>query len=436
MKPKTKLQKRVALLSKKLPPLTEAQINWAKENIYKPTGYLRTKSVWCLECGENFGIENGMHSSILGEECPRCGKELKIIKSRKRSFQESNYYTIFTRSKEYQVLRHFIVKKICKSGSPCEIEIKECVQNWITPEGEVLNIARATVPMGYYYDSWIYSSPMEIRSLRSYHNRYDIYAKYIYPYKQIIPELKRNGFNGGLHDISPYRLLPGLLTQTKLETLIKAKQYKLLNFFCSDYSITKIDEYWPAIKICIRNNYIVKDASNWCDYIDLLLHFGKDIRNSHFVCPDNLHKAHDRYIEKRRIERDRLAIEEKRKRAIENEAAYREFISRFLELSISDEELVIEPLKSVAEFIAEGDELHHCVFANNYFDRDNCLILSAKINGQRVETIQFDLNELQVVQSRGAFNKNTTYHKRIVELVNKNKHVIHDLKHVKLDKAV
>lgn len=436
MKPKTKLQKRVALLSKKLPPLTEAQINWAKENIYKPTGYLRTKSVWCLECGENFGIENGMHSSILGEECPRCGKELKIIKSRKRSFQESYYYTIFTRSKEYQVLRHFIVKKICKSGSPCEIEIKECVQNWITPKGKILNIARATAPMGFYYDSWLFYTRMELRSQYSYYNKYDIYSNFIYPRKEIIPELRRNGFKGGLHDISPYKLLPGLLSHSKLETLMKAKQYKLLARFCNDYSITKIDKYWPAIKICIRNNYIVKDASNWCDYIDLLLHFGKDIRNSHFVCPENLNAVHDKYVEKRRIERERLEVEEKKKRAIENEAAYKEFIERFLDLTISDEEVVIEPLKSVAEFIAEGDELHHCVFANNYFDRDNCLILSAKINGERVETIQFDLNELQVVQSRGAFNKNTTYHKRIVELVNKNKHVIHDLKHVKLDKAV
>lgn len=432
MRPKTKLQKRVVALSKRLPPLTEAQANWAKEKIYKPTGYLRTKCVWCLECGENFQIENGMHALLLGQECPNCSKELQIIKSGKRTFKESNYYSIFTRSKEFQVIRHFIVEKTCKSGIPAEIEIKECVQNWIIPEGEILNISRSTAPTGYYYDSWLFYTPMEVRSPQSNENKFEIYAKYIYPYKQIIPELRRNGFNGSLYNISPYRLLPRLLKYSRLETLIKAKQYKLLDIFCDGYSITKIDKYWPAIKLCIRNNYIVKDASMWRDYIDLLLHFGKDIRNAHYVCPDNLNEVHDRYVDKRRIERDRLAMEERKRYAVENEAAYKEFIERFLGLSLSDGEVIVEPLKSVAEFISEGDDMHHCVFANNYFERDDCLILSAKINGQRIETIQFDLNELRVVQSRGAFNKNTTYHKRIVELVDNHKHVIGE----KLNRAV
>lgn len=428
MKPKNKRQKRIVELSLKLSQISEEQSQYGKKKCFISSGFQRKKTNWCHECGHTWRFENKNKKVI----CPKCGEKLKLLETLSSRYSEKRYYTIFDKVEEYQVLRHFMVSKWCKVGYPACITIDECVQNWISPDGKIENMAKTTF-MNYFSDSWNMSSPIELRRESS---KYNIYSYYIYPKKKIIPELKRNGFKGWLHDISPYYLLPNLLSQPKIETLMKAKQYKLLARFCNDYSITKIDKYWAAIKICIRNNYIVKDASNWCDYIDLLLHFGKDIRNSHFVCPENLNAVHDKYVEKRRIERERLEVEEKKKRAIENEAAYKEFIERFLGLSLSDGEVIVEPLKSVAEFISEGDDMHHCVFANNYFERDDCLILSAKINGQRIETIQFDLNELQVVQSRGIFNKNTTYHKRIVELVNKNKHVIHDLKHVKLDKAV
>ena len=31
----------------------------------------------------------------------------------------------------------------------------------------------------------------------------------------------------------------------------------------------------------------------WFDYLDLLGDEGKDLRNAHYVCPDNLNSAHD-----------------------------------------------------------------------------------------------------------------------------------------------
>jgi len=121
------------------------------------------------------------------------------------------------------------------------------------------------------------------------------------------------------------------------------------------------------------------------------------------------------------------------KRAAEEEEAYKEFIQRFLGLSISNGEILIEPLKSVSEFIQEGDELHHCVFTNEYFNREDTLILSAKISGQRVETIQFDLKNMDVVQSRGLFNKNTIYHEEILKIVDQNKHLIQQCKRRELN---
>lgn len=68
----------------------------------------------------------------------------------------------------------------------------------------------------------------------------------------------------------------------------------------------------------------------------------------------------------------------------------------------------------------EGRAMHHCVFDGSYFLRAESLVLSATIDGKRVETVEISLKTLKVVQSRGVCNKNTEHHERIVKLVNKN----------------
>ena len=48
---------------------------------------------------------------------------------------------------------------------------------------------------------------------------------------------------------------------------------------------------------------------------------------------------------------------------------------------------------------AEGKAMHHCV--GGYHRRKDSLILSATIDGKRIETIEVSLTTLKVVQSRG-----------------------------------
>ena len=56
--------------------------------------------------------------------------------------------------------------------------------------------------------------------------------------------------------------------------------------------------------------------------------------------------------------------------------------------------------------------------------KENSLILSATIEGKRIENIEVSLRTLEVVQSRGMCNKNTEYHEQIVNLVNANRGLI------------
>ncbi len=70
----------------------------------------------------------------------------------------------------------------------------------------------------------------------------------------------------------------------------------------------------------------------------------------------------------------------------------------------------------------EGKLMHHCVGSSH--KRTDSLILSATIDGKRIETVEVSLKTLKVVQSRGVCNKLTEYHERIVELVERNAELI------------
>ncbi|MBS5978937.1 MAG: PcfJ domain-containing protein [Dysgonomonas mossii] len=61
---------------------------------------------------------------------------------------------------------------------------------------------------------------------------------------------------------------------------------------------------------------------------------------------------------------------------------------------------------------------HHCVAG--YHSKADSLILSACIDGKRIETIEISISQLKVIQSRGVCNKNTKHHKKIIQLVEQN----------------
>jgi hypothetical protein len=87
-----------------------------------------------------------------------------------------------------------------------------------------------------------------------------------------------------LSSLTPFDLFRTLLSDSRAETLLKAGQTSLLEFFAGN-GFNRIDNYWASIRICIRNAYIVEDVSLWRDYIDLLRFFGKDLHNAQYVCP-------------------------------------------------------------------------------------------------------------------------------------------------------
>ena len=83
---------------------------------------------------------------------------------------------------------------------------------------------------------------------------------------------------------------------------------------------------------------------------------------------------------------------------------------------LTDGEINISVIPTPKAMIEEGIAMHHCV--GGYKDNWNSLIMSATIDGKRIETIEVRLSSYELIQSRGVCNKPTEYHDRIVKIVN------------------
>ena len=162
----------------------------------------------------------------------------------------------------------------------------------------------------------------------------------------------------------------------------------------------------------------------WIDYIKMLERCGRDIQSPKYICPANLQEEHDRYMRKEHILEAKKKRAEDIRKAQEREASFKEQKEKFFGIRINDGEIEVKVLESVEEYRQEAESQHICLFSAAYDQRESSLILSARIDGRIIETIEVDLRTLRVVQSRGVCNQNTDYHDRIINLINANAHLI------------
>ena len=423
MKPRNKFEKAVLAQSGKLRPLTKAQLSWAfRECVSHFAHRLPKGRTTCMDCGHSWQMEQQKVQHMEQQKycvCPKCKAKLEVRNTHARKVKQKSYFTVLTKCGEYQTLRMFLLMVEMEKGCKARPYALEIGQYWWNANGKQTLVAIQRI-LGRYMDTFSFGSPMAIRSDNDVYRHiasFDTCPKYT-----TIDTLHRNGFDGKLHGIEPARLIPALLTNPKVETLMKAGQYELLRHCL--HSSTHLEDYWPSVKICLRNGYTIPDGSMWCDTIDLLRRMGKDTHSPKYVCPADLKTEHDKLVEQRNRKEERERLVSRRKEAAQYEKDYLSLKGKFFGIVITDGTLNVRVLESVAEFAEEGTMMHHCVCANRYYRKENSLILSATIGNKRIETVEVDLEKLCVVQSRGVCNQNTEYHDRIVNLVNSNMNLI------------
>lgn len=426
MEPKTKLQKQVVRLSSKLPALSDNQSAWAIKKCFEVEGFHRAKKIWCIECGEVFEAkESYLSYSLLGADCPCCGKHLKVKDSRKRVYSpQSMYFTIITTISGFQVLRHFVASKSCRVGQPAKFELHEAVQDWVSPKGIEVVMARLTNSSYGAYDQWCWSSAMEVRHDCCIPGKYHIWANHIKTIR-LLPKLKYAGIDENYHGITPDILFKMLLRYPFVETLIKQGENELFEYMADN--MTQVGKYWPSIKIARRHGFKITkrtDLRMYFDYLEMSDAIGRDVRSPKYLCPKNLKKAHDEVMKLKQKHDAKISVEKRRKQALKNEELYQKLKGKFFGIAFTDGTIQVRVLESVLEFLEEGNYMHHCVFTNDYFKKKDSLILSARIGDKRIETVEVNLKTLSVVQSRGVCNQNTEYHERIIGLVKKNINLI------------
>lgn len=413
MKPRTQFEKLVKISNTKLADISPNAIDWAVRTQIDHIAFRTSGSkCTCGDCGHRFHYE-GKGKSI---KCPNCGRVVSITDTHKRIFSPSAYFNTTEVVDEMQVLRTYRLNAIYRKGSVSEYEVIEICRLWLNNKGQTAVTSRKR-SLGYYLDSFNWSSEIELRSLSEVYlvisdcNTYHHYSA--------IRELRRNGLKGSIPYCNPFLLMKYLITDSRIETLMKGGHIKAVRFFTDNHH--RLKNCWESLKVAYRKGYEPSDYALWCDTISILDKLGKDIRSPKYICPDNLMEAHDhwssKYLRAEKIRKDR----EQMIKAKKDEENFLTAKSRYFNIVIKDSDITISVLNSIEAYIAEGEAMHHCVFSASYYKMPDTVILSARDNdGRRIETIEFSLTQGKVVQSRGVCNQNTEFHDRIVNLVNDN----------------
>lgn len=428
MKPTTKLQHEVFTISKTLSSLTENQHKSAVKNIFSKYGTTSHKTFFCLECSHNWKDAEVFKQAPKHLICPSCQIKIQIL-SCSSEYQSNAYFTKIDTKDNFQIVRIFFMEKLMKKGTIPMYYTTEVIQHFIGLNGRVTSLAMPTTAITMYYDNWRKSGDMSIMAndfLNS--NRGRIEGFYTLPRATFLKEITRNGFYGNYYDIAPQNLF-SLLMKPQAETLIKANQIDLFKNFNSIES--QIKKHWNSIKICIRNNYKIEDATIWLDYMKLLEEFGKDLLSTKYVCPTDLHKAHDKLVDKQQKINAKIEEQKMLEDLKDKEVKYKKDKSKFLGMKFTNGTIEIKILQSVYDFYIEGKELKHCVFGENYYGKKDKLVFSATKDEKRIETIEFSLKQMKIIQARGLQNKASQYNKEIKSLVMDNLYQIQQINNLK-----
>ena len=448
MRPRNNREREVMRLHRSLPALTEAQLAWIRNRAIPHKVFDNGGKGWCSKCGSSFEIAEGAKMMT----CPHCGARLPIDriggerKKRKFAWQGDLYAQFLTTKDGFQVIRYFSVEFKCKRGEESRFTYRVVMEKWCQPGRPTITLGVPVVMLpGYSRIPYSHYGFVTIKSAGSWWYQEWMYVK-VYPRIQLLDIYKKTVVNArSFGDICADDLLAIIYSNPYFEALYKAGKRAELKEVIRYH--LQFSRFWPSVKVALRHGFKPQSWYNYFDYLGMLAFLHKDMRSPHYVAPSDWEAMHAQVckwaankraeMERRKAEREAIRRAEQLARQEEERKAARKSFSRriakFKDLRIEGLGIVIQPLMSIKEFAEEGNAMGHCVFSYAYYNRPQSLILSARreADGGRIETIEVDLQNLRILQSRGKGNQFTDRHEDILDLINKAMPTIDTMAHTK-----
>jgi hypothetical protein len=161
---------------------------------------------------------------------------------------------------------------------------------------------------------------------------------------------------------------------------------KIFNYIQKQYTRKNAKKHY-------RMEYQV--LTTWSDYIADCLKLGQNLKDDSILFPTNLYQAHQKTIEKVKIQEDKSLNEMISKRM--------KTLNKFC---FKKNGLLIRPAKSSLELLSEGKSLKHCVgtYAEKYAKGKTDLFLIRKITEPETPFYTIEILNGRIVQVRGLKN--------------------------------
>lgn len=443
---KKEFESYVLSMSEEMGELTIEQFAYIEAAI-RPVAYVNRKGVvHCTDCGHSWVADSCNIDNTI--ECPVCHRKLNIERTEKQSLHDISFINISQAwGDHWQVIRYFVVYHDWSNGKwkYADKRVYEVMQIWTSATGDVVYIARdLSMYPSRQRNPFILSRDMKIKHPNKVNNWYGFNILNIrcntLKIFSVAKRFEYYGIKKNTNRQNAGYLLDDLLSiiqEPLAEVLFKTKKHTLLKTLVRKGFYNK-DKYYgeriASLRIALSHKYLTDGQkenfySDWVDSLENILKLGLDNRSPHYICPENFEEMHDWLVRRANNQTQAERAQERAERILSDEEMKKEYIEQrkdFFDFELKTGELTIKVLPSVEAFEKEGNEMHHCVFANEYFDvarKPDTLILSARKGDdwnnptEVVETIEVNLREYYVVQSRGHCNMNTEYHNKIMAMV-------------------
>lgn len=450
MQPRTKIQKHVVELRKKLRPVKDSVFyNMLRKKLYQPRKYSdpcertqvpcypvykhkgRNGKIWCRYCGEAFTLDELKANHY---RCPKCGEKINpknIVEGNNLSERMSFYMASLDHIEDFFVYRLFDVSTDSKKGREMSLYTCEVMNVFINKKHTVI---MATQRNSYTSEFSHWGGNMEIRQ---YHQSYGYYNSDYMDYHASCVDASRVKKYFGLdcENIDSPEILRMVVRNPIIEILLKSDK----SYWVADYIYDGLpDDILAAYKVMWRHKYNLskEDLPVWMQYFRNLRQLDKDLRNPKFICPANVTLAKietDKAIEKIREkqERERLRrmmltqeqrdLEDLQKCGKEN-AAYIKRRKKFYPMTLMNDHFYAKVLRNIKDFYDEGTQMDHCVFRCQYYKKPNSLILSVRDikTDKRIETCEVRLDTMRINQLYAIHDTQSKYHDDIRDFINGN----------------